>query len=212
MGNRLLVNKDNIKWSTNIAYAVGLITTDGSLSSDGRHIAFISKDIELMETFKRCLNLKNRITPKKSGYSNKIYNKIQFGNVNFYRWLLKIGLMPNKTKKLSEIDIPDKYFPDFLRGHIDGDGCIRVYQDPIYPNSQRLYTRFISASLPHILWLRKRILLLLKIKGYINPHIKGVFELTYAKNESKILLKALYYNRSIPCLERKRTIAGSFIK
>jgi len=201
----------SIKWSCNLAYAVGLITTDGNLSPDGRHFTFISKDIDLIKTFKRCLSLNNKITPKPSGYSSKMYHEIQFGNVKLYRWLLTIGLMPNKTKRVSKLDIPDKYFPDFLRGHIDGDGCIRVYQDPIYPNSQRLYTRFISASLPHIIWLRKQIFLLLKIKGYITDHIRGVFELNYAKNESKILLNAIYYNKFVPCLRRKRKIAKSFL-
>lgn len=200
-----------MRWNSDLAYITGLMTTDGNLSKDGRHMTFVSKDIDLIKTFKRCLDLGNRIRPKTSGYSNKIYNKIQFGNVKLYRWFLKIGLMPNKTKKLAELDIPNKYLPDFIRGHIDGDGCIRVYQDPLYPNSQRLYTRFVSASLAHILWLRKRILLLLRIKGHMSSHIKGVFELNYAKNESKILLNAIYYNKSVPCLKRKRKIAEKFL-
>ena len=205
------MNNNHIKWNNNIAYAVGLITTDGSLSSDGRHITFVSKDIDLIKTFKRCLGINNRITPKKSGYSNKIYNKIQFGNVKFFRWLLKVGLMPNKTKIIGKLCLPDKYMPDFLRGHLDGDGCIRVYQDPVYPNSQRLYTNFVSASLPHIHWLQKRISFLLKIKGYICQHARGTFELTYAKNESRTLLNAIYYNKSLPCLRRKRKLAELFL-
>lgn len=212
MENKILFNKADIRWTPNIAYAIGLITTDGNLSSDGRHITFVSKDIDLIKTFKLCLGLNNRITPKKSGYSNKMYNKIQFGNVKFYRWLIKIGLMPDKTKVVAKVDIPDKYFPDFLRGHLDGDGCICVYQDPIYPNSQRLYTRFISASLPHIQWLQKRMSSLLKIKGYICQHARGTFELTYAKNESQTLLNVMYYNNIVPCLKRKRKIAESFIE
>jgi len=206
------MNNTEIGWNENIAYAVGLITTDGSLSSDKRHIIFVSKDIALIKTFKRCLGISNKITPKKSGYSNKMYSKIQFGNVEFYRWLLKIGLMPNKTKIIGKLNLPDKYFPDFLRGHLDGDGCIRVYQDSVYPNSQRLYTNFISASLPHIRWLQKRIYSLLKIKGYICQHAKGTFELTYAKKKSQTLLNAIYYNKSVSCLRRKRIIAESFLR
>jgi hypothetical protein len=202
----------NITWNNNVAYAVGLITTDGSLSSDRRHITFISKDIDLIKTFKRCLSLNNKICPKRSGYSNKMYHKIQFGNVKFYRWLLRIGLMPNKTKIVNKIDLPNKYVLDFLRGHLDGDGCIRVYQDPVYPNSRRLYTSFISASFPHIQWLQKRISFLLKIKGYICQHARGTFELTYAKKESRTLLNAIYYNKFVPCLIRKRKIAESFLK
>ncbi|RKY31708.1 MAG: hypothetical protein DRP74_04220 [Candidatus Omnitrophota bacterium] len=215
MANKQDITKANtqksIKWPHHLAYAVGLITSDGNSSSDGRHFSFVSKDTELIETFKRCLSLKNKIRPKTSGYSNKMYYKIQFGNIKLYKWLLNIGLMPNKTKRLSKIVIPDKYLPDFLRGHIDGDGCIRVYQDPIYPNSQRLYTRFISASLAHLLWLRKRIFSLLKIKGHMRQHTKGTFELSYAKKDSRTLLNAIYYNKFVPCLRRKRKIAELFL-
>ena len=204
-------DKGNIKWSRDLAYAVGLLTTDGNLSPDGRHFTFISKDVDLIKTFKRCLVINNKITPKSSGYSNKMYYKIQFGNVKLYKWLLSIGLMPNKSKIITKLDIPNEFFPDFLRGHLDGDGCIQAYQDSVYPNSQRLYTRFISASLPHSLWLQKRIFSLLRIKGYMRRHARGTFELTYAKNESKILLDAIYYNKFLPCLKRKHKIAEPFL-
>jgi len=32
------------KWTPELAYIVGLITTDGCLSSDGRHLTFTSCD------------------------------------------------------------------------------------------------------------------------------------------------------------------------
>ena len=99
-----------IKWTPQIAYAVGLITTDGNLSSDNRHIDFTSKDIESIKTFKKCLNLKNKTGLKKDSRSNKTYYRIQFGNVNLYRWLLKIGLTPNKTKTIGKLAIPDEFF------------------------------------------------------------------------------------------------------
>jgi hypothetical protein len=47
----------SIEWSPRLAYAVGLIATDGCLYGDGRHIAFISKDEDLMRTL---LSLVNR--------------------------------------------------------------------------------------------------------------------------------------------------------
>jgi DeoR-like helix-turn-helix domain len=43
-----------LEWSPNIAYAVGLITTDGNLSSDGRHLSITSADIDLLETIRSC--------------------------------------------------------------------------------------------------------------------------------------------------------------
>lgn len=204
--------KSEITWNYNLAYAVGLLATDGNLSSDGRHMALVSKDIEQIKTFKRCLGINNKISRRAGGYiKNRKYYSVQFGNINLYKWLQQIGLTPRKTKTISKLFIPDKYLVDYLRGYIDGDGYIRTYQDPIYPNSQRLYTRFISASLSHLLWLQKRIFSLLKIKGHRRQHTKSTFELSYAKNESKILLNAIYYNRLIPCLKRKRKIAEPFL-
>jgi hypothetical protein len=119
--------------------------------------------------------------------------------------------MPNKTKTIAKLKIPNKYFPDFLRGHIDGDGCIRTFQDAVYPNSQRLYTHFISGSQLHIIWLRRRIFSLLHIKGHLCQHARGTFELGYGKKESKVLLNAMYYNKYLPCLKRKRKIAEKFL-
>src|SRR3989344_1036593 len=123
-------NKVRIKWSPEFAYAIGLLTTDGNLSPDGRHITLVSNDKEQIITFRRCLGLNNKISNNMSGTSKRLGFRIQFGDVNFYKFLLSIGLMPNKSKILGEIKIPDKYFFDFLRGHFDGDGTFYSYWDP----------------------------------------------------------------------------------
>ena len=202
----------SIKWNPQIAYVVGLITTDGNLSPDGRHLSIISKDIQLLETAKHCLQIKNKIAPKMSGYTTKknCYH-IQFGNVVFYKWLVEIGLMPNKSKRIKSLKVPNKYFFNFLRGHLDGDGCIRKFQDPVYPNSQRLYTVFHSASFIHLKWLQQRISFLLNIYGFIEPSIRE-FRLTFAKKESLKLLAKIYPNHKVPCLRRKYKIAKEFLK
>lgn len=200
-----------ISWSSNFAYAVGLITTDGNLSPDGRHFDFTSNDIELIETFKKCLNITNKISKKKSTYTNKYSAfRIQFGNVTLYKFLLEIGLMPNKSKKLKSLDIPDKFLFDFLRGHLDGDGSIKKYYDPVYKNSKRLYVNFLSASLPHILWIQKRIKKLLHINGFLRQPPR-IYSLTYAKKDSILLLNHIYYENNLPCLNRKFIIAKEFV-
>ncbi len=204
------ISKSKIEWLSSIAYAVGLITTDGSLSSDMRHITFVSKDVALMKTLKTCLGLHNRITLKKSGYSNKLYYKIQFSDVKLHRWLSKIGLMPNKTKVLKCLKIPNKFLPDFLRGHIDGDGCLRCFHDPVYHNSIRVYTVFHSASLTHLKWLRARIKNELRINGWLES-TAHLYRLTYAKTESQILLRYIYYKKSIPYLKRKYNLVKNFL-
>lgn len=201
-----------VTWTNDLAYAVGLLTTDGNLSKDGGHMEFTSNDLELIKTLKNCLGLKNRIVRKRSGFTGKLSAyRIQFGNVILYRWLHSIGLMPNKSKRLGELIIPDEFLFDFLRGHLDGDGTIRKYYDPVYPKSLRLYITFMSASLPHLLWIKGRVEKLLGIKGFIRDVVRAHL-LTYSKKNSIKLLSLLYPQPDVPHLKRKFLIAEDFLE
>mgnify|MGYP001597373150 CR=1 FL=1 len=198
--------KVKIQWSPEFAYAIGLLTTDGNLSPDGRHINFTSKDRELAELFKRILRLDNVIGRKARGYSQeKRYFVVQFGDVLFYRFLCSIGLSSKKSKTLSAIRIPEEYMPDFLRGHLDGDGTFYSYWDPRWKSSFMFYTIFLSASKKHINWLRIRIQDVAGIRGHVTKSVNdSVHQLKYAKTESLKLLPKLYYNSAVVCLSRKR--------
>ena len=52
----------SIQWSSELAYVVGIITTDGSLSIDGRHVTITSTDIQLLETCLYCLQKETKIS------------------------------------------------------------------------------------------------------------------------------------------------------
>lgn len=194
--------KQPIKWSSEIAYAVGLITADGCLSSDRRHIDFTSKDKQLIYTFKKCLGLKNKIGSKTSGFSNKKCSRIQFGDIVFYKWLLGIGLTPNKSKTINKLKIPNEYFFDFFRGYFDGDGSSYSYWDKRWRSSFMFYTILTSGSLSYLKWLKTKLKNRLKINGYITVG-KRCWQLKYAKKESKALISKMYYKKNLPCLERK---------
>lgn len=197
--------KIKIEWSSDFAYAIGLLATDGNLSSDGRHFDLTSKDAQLIKIFKKCLNIKNKIGPKNNGYKAKKYFHIQFGDVNFYRFLLNIGLMPKKSKIISELKIPDNYFFDFLRGHFDGDGTFYSYWDPRWKSSFMFYAVFISASRKHLDWLREALYKFLKVKGHVSrTSRRDIYYLKYAKKESQKILGKMYYNQAVTCLKRKR--------
>lgn len=192
-------------WNANLAYIVGLITTDGSLSKDGRHINLTSKDIEQINTFARILNLNNKVGEKNSSFNPEgKYYQIQFGNVKLYKFLLSIGLTPNKTKTLGRLKVPDRYFADFLRGHLDGDGFTYSYWDKRWKNSFMLYTGFVAANRSHLEWIRDKVNELYSIYGKIKSSGRSAFQLVYAKKGSILLLSKLYYSQSIPCLSRKR--------
>src|SRR3989338_1355302 len=186
-----------MNWTAELCYVIGLITTDGNLSKDLRHIEFTSKDLDQVETFASLLKLKNKISVKSSCY------RIQFGNVKLYQLLLEIGLMPNKTKILGPLKIPDLYFADFLRGYLDGDGYTYSYWDKRWKNSYMLYTGFVSASENHIKWLQEQIKRLYKISGVLRFEWKSTFSLKFAKVESLVILSKMYYESGLPCLKRK---------
>ncbi len=194
-------------WTPDLAYAVGLITTDGCLSKDGRHIDLTSKDLEQIENFKRILNLKNKVGLKysKSSGKRRYYYRIQFGNVEFYKFLLSLGLSQRKSLIMKTLEIPDTYFADFLRGCLDGDGCTFSYFSKQWTKSFVVYTSFASGSLEFLQWLRFTITRLYKAEGAIGKKERGGFQLRYAKKASLILFEKMYYSDNVSCLSRKRS-------
>ncbi len=199
------LGKVSTSWSTKLAYAVGLITTDGCLSKDGRHINLTSKDKDQICTFKKCLGIKNKVGLKTGGFvKNKKYYNLQFGDVLFYRFLLDIGLTSAKSKTLKSLKIPNKYFADFLRGSLDGDGTFYSYWDKRWASSFLFYLGFISASLEHLEWLQNKIYFLYKTKGHLNKSSNNkAYQLKYAKTEAEVIIKKIYYLPNIPKLDRK---------
>lgn len=201
-----------IEWSGNLAYAVGLIVTDGSLSKDGRHIDVSSVDREQLENFLYSIGRNCKIGVKKSGAGIFCF-RIQFSDVNLYKYLLNIGITPNKTKSIGSIDLPEKFFYDFLRGHFDGDGSIYSYFDLRWRSSFMFYFCFVSASENHILWIRNKLTSNLGIMGTLTkPKSSSVWQLRYAKKESLVLIRKLYYNKHVVCLSRKRKRIEAILK
>lgn len=197
--------KVKIVWSENFAYAIGLLVTDGCVSTNKRHILFVSKDEEQLENFMKALKIKVKVGSTRSGYTGRNTPRIQFGDVLFCNFLMSIGILPNKTKTIGAVQIPDKYFFDFLRGHFDGDGSSYSYWDPRWRSSFMFYTTFVSASKRHIEWIRAEIFKRLKIRGHVtHDGRKIVYQLKYAKNDSLKLLSKMYYSKRVLCLSRKR--------
>lgn len=192
------------KWSPNLAYAVGLITTDGCLSKDGRHITFTSKDLQLIEAFKESLNVthvKTGLTTSGNG-SGKKYLRVQLSDVRFYKWLKEIGLTPRKSLTLGELNIPRIFFFDFLRGCFDGDGTIYSFWDKRWRSSYMFYLAFNSGSLKHLHWLQKEIDSAIGIFGRIKLG-KRCYQLNFAKQATRILWSSMFYKDKLPYLERK---------
>lgn len=135
------------RWSHGLAYAIGLLATDGCLSPPGHLINLTSLDIEQLQNFCKCIGLEIHIGKKSSSAGKeKKYRCVQLKNVFFYEFLVSVGLTPAKSKTLGPLKIPRRYFFHFLRGVFDGDGCTYSYWDPRWRSSFMYYVCFVSAS------------------------------------------------------------------
>ncbi|MBM3272185.1 hypothetical protein FJY94_02795 [Candidatus Kaiserbacteria bacterium] len=193
-------------WSPNLAYAIGLLASDGCLSAPvhGHLIDLTSKDREQLENFLMCLGAPYNITEKDGG-SGKKYLRVQFKNTLFYNFLLSIGLTPAKSKTLGALHVPEEYFFDFLRGLFDGDGSTYSYWDKRWRSSFMFYLGFASASSEFMQWLRECIEKLASVRGHItSARGQSVHQLKYAKREAVIVLRLMYKDKKCVHLSRKR--------
>ncbi len=107
--------KKTYDWNSRLAYCVGLIASDGSLSKSGRHIDFITIDYDLAETYRSCLHSRAKIGIKKNSSGMKSF-RVQIGDTALYDFLKSLNMTPNKSCTIGELKIPDDYYADFLRG------------------------------------------------------------------------------------------------
>ncbi len=204
-------NKRIYTWSPSIAYATGLIASDGCLLSDGRHIDLTSKDIDQLENFCKAIGRDINITTKTSGKRDTYY-RVQFSDVAFYDFLLGCGLTPNKSLSIGGLEMPERYYSHFLRGVFDGDGTTYGYYDLRWRSSFLYYVSFAGASLDFIKYLCDMNAKALNTLGRSITKGNRVFSLQYAKRDAYRLYRGMYLDAGDLFLARKRTKLEDFIK
>jgi hypothetical protein len=209
------------EWTPVLAYAIGLMATDGCVA-DGDHISFPSADRELVELFARCLERDNPISEYRTKTGNLAY-RIQFGDVRFCRWLSGIGITARKSLTIGAIGVPDRLLLPLARGLLDGDGSIMNKTARADTRRRRDYyweylqTKFVSGSRPHLEWLRERLRAALSVDGLIIVRAardgkNECFTLRYGKRASHVLLPALYTDPTAPRLTRKWRIWQRYLE
>ncbi len=197
-----------------MAYAVGLIATDGNISQSRQAVTLVSGDRDLLDTFKRIVPRAGRI-----GSHGPNAWHVYVSSVDFCRWLESVGLSPRKSLTIGPIDVPDEQFFDLARGLLDGDGSItnmilnpggaaKRYPDYRY---ERINAIFRSASRAHVEWIRSSMQRLLGVEAAIlaEPQRRvtsRMYTLRYGKHATLKILGRLYADPSSPCLERKRRV------
>ncbi len=203
--------KTDYTWTDKIAYAAGLIASDGCLSSDGRHIELTSTDPDQLENFKFCLGRAFNIT-RKFNKSGQPSCRIQFGDVALYDFLMSAGISPRKSKTIGRIEVPDEFYGDFLRGIFDGDGSTYGYFDKRWKSSFMFYVIFTSASEVFVHFIQSQNKRLTQVGAGSIRRGDGVYNLSYAKNDGKKIYDLMYANlKPNMYLARKKEKLEGFI-
>jgi len=177
--------KNPLQWNKDLAYLVGLIVSDGCLIKNRPSINFCNNEIELINYVKEIV--KNKITHKENKIGkNKNTYQYRFTSRKFYYFLKNIGVYPQKSLTIHELDIPDKYFWHFLRGEIDGDGSFiknnNFYNLEIYSGS-KLFLKYINKKINTFLFIDKNI-----------NKASGCYKLSYNLEDTVKIVPKLYNN------------------
>ncbi|MBZ9572899.1 hypothetical protein KJA17_01785 [Patescibacteria group bacterium] len=144
-----------------MAYVLGFIVADGSVwkrkdRKDSYIMNITSKDRRHLEKIKEAISSQYKLGLKSSGYTGrKEYSFIQVSNKEICEDLINLGIVPRKTyNNLNSIKVPDKYFPDFVRGFFDGDGSVYIYK---VNGTSQIKVAFRSTSFSFIKGFNRRL-------------------------------------------------------
>jgi len=187
------------KWSPNMAYILGYIFADGCLLKTRYRLKISSCDKNHLKKILCVIKsnypilLNRRADRKIPNYDSIVDSK------KVYFDLLKLGLIPRKSKVVKFPNIPKKYFFDFLRGYLDGDGSV-YYDRPHIDRGDnefiRLNTCFTSGSYNFLNAVQRIISKRLNIPQQKLSQNRTAFKLRYSTQDSLKLLEQVYKNNN----------------
>lgn len=107
------------RWSPEMAWVLGLLCTDGNLSTHGRRVTFTSIDIDVLEKVKAVMGFEGPISRVNK---QSQAHRIMICRARIYDDLLALGLTPAKSLTLKWPKVPSQFMRHFLRGVYEGDG------------------------------------------------------------------------------------------
>lgn len=112
--------------------------------------------------------------------------------------LIDKNIVCNKTY-MSEFPVLKQYFIDFLRGYIDGDGCIYVNKNKKYYPTVHI-TSYNKKALEYI---SDRVSHDYSIKSHVYSETPRKHRIYFNGKEAYRLMELLYYNENVQKLDRK---------
>lgn len=112
------------------AYFLGLLYADGSVREGGYSFKIVvhKKDIDVVEKLRDKIFLEKLNDRIKGGIEEgDKYIRLSVSDVKMVSDLVRHGCTPNKTFTIRFPNVISKeFYPDFIRGVMDGDGCIYI--------------------------------------------------------------------------------------
>lgn len=200
---KLKVDEDFFRdWSADMAYILGIITSDGCLleyKNGYNGIDITSKDISHLRRIKERLKSEHKIGKKERGY------RIQIRNKRIYNNLISLGLTPRKSKIIRLPKVPKKYLSHFIRGVFDGDGSVMVWREPRWNHTWQIRASFTSGSQQFLQDLDKQLRLIAGLSGGKVSSVTRGYHLRYVSMPGCLALyKFMYEDNSNLFLKRKR--------
>ena len=211
---RLFKNIDTVM----SAYWLGFIYADGNIQCN-RDISYYELSIELQKCDSHILDLLNQ----EFGGFNEVKNRTRIKELNGYTFssdtsfirifnkdickdLVYQGVKPNKTYLEEHPSVDnDELFFHFLRGFLDGDGCIYLHRSG-FPQ-----VSFTNSNAVFLEYLNSRVKELLDIEGSIYKENDLKFKLIFfRKCDTLKLLKNIYKDSNKIYLERKFEIYDKY--
>lgn len=213
---RRTFRKDSFKtWSADMSYVLGFLYADGNVVQTKRGTHFVSGyscDKELIVAMKRVINSNHKIS--ECLRKTRIMYKIQIGSKELFEDLGRIGLIPDKTKRMRLPDIPYPFVSDFIRGYFDGDGNVWIgnTHKERKNSSQTILAAFTSCSVGFL----EDLLDLLSKRGINGGCIykarSGTYgRLTLSTLDALKLYKIMYNDPCSLFLSRKRAVFERFM-
>jgi len=121
------------------AYWLGFLYADGYIAelNNSIELSLEESDLNHLIAYRNFLGLENKpFNYKRRKLNNKEFYsyRFSFNSIKTKQALIRLGCGPQKTFTLTFPDkdqVPDSLIHHFIRGYIDGDGCIYISQNKI---------------------------------------------------------------------------------
>lgn len=197
-----------------MSYVLGFIVADGCICKrkdrkNSYTLNITSKDRKHLLKIKRELSFDYPISTKYNSQKMPC-SQIQICNREICKDLINLRILPRKTYNLAPIGVPEKYFPDFVRGFFDGDGSVYIYN---VNDTPQIKVGFVSSSLSFVTDFNQRLCKNLGINTKtIHQTIDNLgkrmvrYDIHFYIEDCEKLAKFMYRNSPSLYLSRKRRV------